>query len=746
MAANKPVKNAILKASLGFRQKIAVTLTLLISFIMLISVYLVTLQVKEASFRRAEESSLMIGKMIALAMGEDIVRGNFQSIDYALKEFVKINRIDYCIILDNLGRVISSTDPKLNGKYFSDGWSRSALASTRVQIRKAANNGQPIYDASVPIILGGNKYGVIRVGFTLNEEYASIRSLLLYNLTLGILLIFAGLFIAYGISSTLLGPLNTILFAIESLTDGDYNRKAFLNSSDEFGELANSFNKLTSALKDREESGRFLSKKIWRDDTELNSKCFSGRAIEAAVLYIELSDFSSFIERHSPSEAIDTINSFFEEAVKIITSTGGIIDKFGDASILAVFPVKSAGRWPAQLRAAFTALAVRNSVNMLNFKQAALALEELSMRSGISLGRVIIGNVGAQDRQEFTAIGKTVNRAKKMASLSTLSNNFLPVIDRKVSSSEGDFLTTTPITSTSEVGSDKVEYYLLNGFTNLTYFKERISSSDERDALILIPLFGFTQKTEGFGFLKSLVEDPDSQYRIPALKALSPFVFEQEQTVKDFLQELSSTSEDEAISATAASILGMGRDKKLISFFTRLFNSPNDRLRANAVEACVPLEFPDKQSVLKKMLQDPSPRVCSNALLGLWISDDHDTLSCIYSLLKSDNTNMRASAAYAIYFLASSRKFRRLFPAFSEEKNFLILPIIENILKRLKAMLTSESESERLQAVKAIGNIGDASFKKDLSELLEDENSSEIVNEVNNTLFKWERELSPENG
>jgi uncharacterized membrane protein affecting hemolysin expression len=154
-----PEKTANLKAtsfSVGFRQKIAITFTLLIVFIMLISVYLVTLQIKRASLGRAEESGRLLGRMIALSMGEDIVRGNFQGIDYALREFVKLDKIEYCLILDNHGRIISSTHPSIHGKYFTDGWTRSALFSPDLSIRRAASNNRPVYDTSVPILIAEN--------------------------------------------------------------------------------------------------------------------------------------------------------------------------------------------------------------------------------------------------------------------------------------------------------------------------------------------------------------------------------------------------------------------------------------------------------------------------------------------------------------------------------------------------------------------------------------------------------------
>jgi uncharacterized membrane protein affecting hemolysin expression len=733
----------IKRISLNFRQKIAVTLTLLITFIMLISVYLVTIQVKKSSLSKAEETGRMLGKMIALSMGEDIVRGNFQGIDYALKEFVKIPRIEYCLILDNYGKIISSTHRSLTGKYFSDGWSRQALSSSRLSIRRASKDRQPIYDTTVPILIGGNRYGIIRIGFNLKEEFASIRSLLTYNLSLGIILIIISLFIAYGISSTVLSPLTSIFRSIESLSQGNYGRQAFINTDDEFEDLAESFNKLSLILKEREASNGFITKKVWENDENLNTKGFSGKEIQAAVLHTELCDFSGFINKHSPSESIDTINSFFNETAQIIANYGGIVDKFGDSFVIAIFPVKDKDPWSAELRATFAALRIKNNISIFNFKQAELGLEELYVKTAIALGSVIIGNVGSKNRKEFTCLGKTVNRARAMIQTSSSIYDFYPLIDRKIASKAGDFLNTKTIAVNNEKTGELAEYFVLTSFTNVPYFTERLKTVSEKEFRHLISIFGFTNNTEGFDYLETIIKDEESNFRKNALIALSPLVFKKEKAVMEFLENfIQDEKQSEELRATAISVLGWGKFKSNLEILTKLFDAPEDRIRANALEACIPLDFPDKTETLKKKLKDSHPRVCANAILGLWVTDDHETLTSIYSLLKSDNSNMRASAAFAVYFLACSRKFRRLFPAYSEEKTFTILPIIENILKRLKAMLESDNESERLQSIKAIGQIGDSSFADHFKDQLDQEPSLEIAEEMKNIIQKWEANVN----
>ncbi|NCB39687.1 MAG: HAMP domain-containing protein [Erysipelotrichia bacterium] len=737
MNLDQPLNPKAKNFSVGFRQKIAIVFTLLITFIMLISVYLVTIQIKRVSLGKAEESGRLLGRMIALSMGEDIVRGNFQGIEYALKEFTKMDRIEYCLILDNYGRIIASTHPDSHGKYFADGWSRSALFSSDIAIRRAANKNRPVYDMSLPIVIGGKKYAIVRTGFTIDEEYTHIRDLLFYNLSLGIVLILIGIFIAYGISATMLNPLNSILGSIESISRGDYTYEATVNTSDEFEELAVSFNRLASILHNRETTSSLITKKILENDSSLANKNFSGKTVDSVVLHLELNRFNSFIERNSPSEAVDTLNAFFSGTAEIIAQAGGIIDRFGDGFITALFPIASSGNWPAHLRAGFAALLARNNINIFNYKQAQLGLEAISMKAGLTSGQVIIGHIGTRSRSDFSTIGSRLAQVRKTAELSDKNIDFMPVSDRDFAASARDFLLLAPLHDKS--GDNENDYFVLKGFSNLSYFRELLKDTSAHGNSSIITAFGLNEKSEGFEFLKTAIADETCKYRQQAIISLSSFMFRQNSEVKEYLREFIEQTPDLILKASAISILGMSQDDKLADFYSSLFNNSEDRVRANAVEAYISLNVPNKREQLKNLLKDPAPRVCANALLGLWLADDQTTLSCLYERLKSDSSEMRASAAFAVYFLANARKFSRLFPAHNENSSFTALPIVENIYKRLTLMLESQESSERLQALRAIGKTGDPESKNLIKEMLTTETEPEIINLGRSIIAEWEK-------
>jgi adenylate cyclase len=93
---------------------------------------------------------------------------------------------------------------------------------------------------------------------------------------------------------------------------------------------------------------------------------------------------------------------------------GGMVNKFGGDSLLAVFgtPLNPQADHAAQAvraaRAMFAALA------RFNGRQAQSDQPQLRIGVGVATGPVVAGNVGGQERLEYTVIGDTVNLAARL--------------------------------------------------------------------------------------------------------------------------------------------------------------------------------------------------------------------------------------------------------------------------------------------------------------------------------------------
>lgn len=192
------------------RQKLAAAFGLLIILLMLLSIYIITWVEWDAGLERAKEEGRMLGKVIAIGMAEQLARNNFQGIEFALREYAGMGLLRYCVITSKTGKIIAGTDSGLNGKYLNDKWSFESLTATDLMMRRASYRGEQIYEAAVPIIIGEERFGSIRLGFPLLREFENIRKLLILNFCLGLAFLLIALFVAFSLSHAVAGRIEEL--------------------------------------------------------------------------------------------------------------------------------------------------------------------------------------------------------------------------------------------------------------------------------------------------------------------------------------------------------------------------------------------------------------------------------------------------------------------------------------------------------------------------------------------------------
>jgi len=196
--------------ALGLRQKLAAAFGLLIILLMLLSIYMITWFEWDAGLERAQIEGQMLGRVIATGMAESLARNNFQGIEFALKQYAKMGVLRYCVIVSRYGKIIAGTDSGLNGKYLSDQWSIDSLSAQDMAVRRAAYRGEQVYDTAVPIIIGSERFGSIRLGFPLQSEFENIRKLLIFNLCLGLVFLLLAFFVAFSLSHAVTGRIEEL--------------------------------------------------------------------------------------------------------------------------------------------------------------------------------------------------------------------------------------------------------------------------------------------------------------------------------------------------------------------------------------------------------------------------------------------------------------------------------------------------------------------------------------------------------
>lgn len=163
--------------------------------------------------------------------------------------------------------------------------------------------------------------------------------------------------------------------------------------------------------------GHYLSPEIVdRLVDEQRDLSLGGELHDVTILFADLTGFTSASELFKAKELVSITNRYFDLIVPEVEATGGYIDKFIGDAVMAIWgaPLKEVDHAE---KAVLSAL--RISENVQSVKEAAEAAGEFGfgIKIGIHSGTASVGNIGAQRRYNYTAIGRTVNVAASLEAL-----------------------------------------------------------------------------------------------------------------------------------------------------------------------------------------------------------------------------------------------------------------------------------------------------------------------------------------
>jgi adenylate cyclase len=143
-----------------------------------------------------------------------------------------------------------------------------------------------------------------------------------------------------------------------------------------------------------------------------------GEEVLGTVLFSDIRGFTTFSESHHAQEVIDILNRYLTEMTDAIMGHGGTLIAYLGDGIIAIFgaPLEQADHADRAIAAAAEMVGPR--LDSFNEWMRERGIEKpFEMGIGINSGHFMAGNVGSQDRLEYTVIGDTVNTAARMEGL-----------------------------------------------------------------------------------------------------------------------------------------------------------------------------------------------------------------------------------------------------------------------------------------------------------------------------------------
>jgi adenylate cyclase len=170
-------------------------------------------------------------------------------------------------------------------------------------------------------------------------------------------------------------------------------------------------------LQQREALTRFLPREVIESiDRGDLSLALGGEEREVTLLLTDIRGFTTLSERMPPGELIELLNAYLTRMCSVIFRWGGTLDKFMGDAILAVFGAPVTGPDDSR-RAVRAALQMAEALKELNGELRGRGLPELRTGTALHTGTVVAGNVGSNERMEYTVIGDPVNLVARVEEL-----------------------------------------------------------------------------------------------------------------------------------------------------------------------------------------------------------------------------------------------------------------------------------------------------------------------------------------
>ena len=159
-----------------------------------------------------------------------------------------------------------------------------------------------------------------------------------------------------------------------------------------------------------------MVKKLQKDPSLLK---LGGETREMTFLFSDIRGFTPISEKYkgNPEGLTKLINRFLTRMTDVIIANGGTIDKFMGDCIMAFWNAPIENRKHREL-AVKSALEMTVALKELNMHLQAEGLPQINIGIGINTGEALVGNMGSEQRFDYSVIGDAVNLASRLESSS----------------------------------------------------------------------------------------------------------------------------------------------------------------------------------------------------------------------------------------------------------------------------------------------------------------------------------------
>lgn len=138
-----------------------------------------------------------------------------------------------------------------------------------------------------------------------------------------------------------------------------------------------------------------------------------GERREMTAFFSDVAGFSSISEQLTPEQLVNLLNMYLTQMSNIIMDYGGTVDKYEGDAIIAFFGAPVSYEDHAK-RACHVTVDMQRKLDVLREEWMADGLPRIDHRIGLNTGQMVVGNMGSEDRFDYTMMGNSVNLAARL--------------------------------------------------------------------------------------------------------------------------------------------------------------------------------------------------------------------------------------------------------------------------------------------------------------------------------------------
>ncbi|WP_028656522.1 adenylate/guanylate cyclase domain-containing protein [Nocardioides sp. J54] len=290
------------------------------------------------------------------------------------------------------------TDVRVTGRV------RGVGVGPRMAIFWTLGTGAPVVGLMIAAILAITPAG--------ND--ATLEQLAVVTIIVCVIVLVFGFLLTDLNARSVVAPILSVRDALRAVENGRLDTDVVVYDGTELGQLQSGFNAMVAGLREREQIrdlfGRHVGEEVAAAAAALGAGEIElgGETRECSVLFVDLVGSTTYATQHGPTEVVAVLNRFFAVVVDEVDRHHGLVNKFIGDAVLAIFgaPVEHEDHAAAALAAA-RAIARRLREEV----------PEVGAGIGVATGQVVAGNVGHEQRFEYTVIGDAVNSAARLTDL-----------------------------------------------------------------------------------------------------------------------------------------------------------------------------------------------------------------------------------------------------------------------------------------------------------------------------------------